>query len=378
MPNDREEQYSIEARSLGVAAVASHNFLVLRDGQGRAVAELHGLATDRTTGEFIPIGTDEQKHSLRIWHFAHDAEYAKSVGAKASGATFIQEGQDHKTMLTAGKEEVLTRWGAAVAAKEPLNALDLNYPSYGFNIPSGTVNSNSAYRTLSEITGVPVHDFPWKLEPGLDNRMVDQKEIEKLRTHGYPTLDEPSIKRNGEYKPLALDDGRTQYDARTPGHPGHSDYSRIREGLAGSIQNPQHLDNVAASAYREMAANPSIKQVDYVGVHSGNAVVAYAPHGLGREPMFNAHTEIAKAQQQPADENLNRAQAFTEARALAQATLQEYRRQKRLTPTIAFGLDASVVTDVGMKGRTTVRRRNASTSAMLSHRTPDRSHAFFT
>lgn len=364
MPSGKEEQYSIEARSLGVAGVASHDFLVLRDGQGRAVAELHGLATDRKTGEFIPIGTDEQKHSLRIWHFAHDAEYAKSVGAHANSATFIQDGQDHKTVLTAGKDEVLARWDAAVAAKEPLNALDRDYPSYGFKMSGDTVNSNAAYRTLSEIMGVPVHDFPLKLEPGLDNRMVDQKEIERLRTHGYPTLDTPSVKSNGEYKPLegasleanpgtrlaaASDESRAQggqgqncqpqNDARSPSHPGHADYARIREGLAGSVQDPRSLDSVSASAYREVAANPQMKQVDYVGVHNGNAVLAYAPHGLGREPMFTAHTNIAQAQQQPAEEHLARAQAIVETRALAQVQEQSTQQQSQTQggPAMSIG-----------------------------------------
>ena len=348
MPDATEEQYSIEARSLGVAGVASHNFLVLRDSEGRSLAEVHGLATDRKTGEFIPIGTDEQKHSLRVWHFAHDAEYAKSIGVNANGATFIQEGQDHKTMLSAGKDEVLARWNAAVAAKEPLNSLDLNYPNYGFKMSGDTVNSNAAYRTLSEVMGVPVHDFPWKLEPGLDNRMVGQKEIETLRTHGYPVLDEPSVKRNGQYElleltpmpspgpsPTPVDDSRAQYDARTPGHPGHADYTRIREGLAGSIQDARSLDNASASAYRETVANPLMKQVDYAGVHNGNVVVACAPSGLGREPMFSVHTDLAQAQKQPAEENLGRAQALIEARAQVQA--QEQSSQAQGGPALATG-----------------------------------------
>lgn len=354
MPNGKEEQYSIEARSLGVVGVASHNFLVLRDGEGRALAELHGLATDRKTSEFIPIGTDEEKHSLRVWHFAHDADYAKSIGVNANAATFIQADQDQRTMLTAGKEEVLARWNAAVVAKDPLNALDRDYPSLGFKMDGGTVNSNAAYRTLSEIMGVQTHDFPWKLEPGLDNRMVDTKRIEELRTHGYPVLDEPSIKRDGKYEflelspvptpgpsPAPVDDGRAQYDPRTPGHPGHADYARIRDGLAGSIQDPRALDNVSASAYREMASNPLMKQVDYVGVHNGNAIVAYAPYGLGREPMFNVHTDVAQARQQPAEENLGRAQALTEARAQAQTQEQASPSQSQGGPALAIGARTS-------------------------------------
>ncbi|MEQ1511896.1 MAG: hypothetical protein ABL934_04365 [Lysobacteraceae bacterium] len=262
----------------------------------------------------------------------------------------------------------MARWNAAVAAKGQLNALDLDYPNYGFNILTDTVNSNAAYRTLSEIMGVPVHDFPWKLEPGLDNRMVDQKEIDRLRTHGYPTLDTPSVKSNGEYKPLggasleanpgtrlaaasdesrargghgqnsqAPNDAGAQYDARSPSHPGHADYARIREGLAGSVQDPRSLDSVAASTYREVAANPQMKQVDYVGVHNGNAIAAYAPHGLGREPMFTAHTDIAQAQLQPAEEHLGRAQAIAETRALAQAQEQSSQAQTQSGPAFNIG-----------------------------------------
>ena len=349
MPNGKEEQYSIEARSLGVVGVASHNFLVLRDGEGRALAELHGLATDRKTGEFIPIGTDEQKHSLRVWHFAHDAEYAKSVGAKANDATFIQQGQDRETMLTAGKAEVLERWNAAVAAKQPLNALDMNYPSLGFKMSGDTVNSNAAYRTLSEIMGVPVHDFPWKLEPGLDNRMVDEKEIQRLRTHDYPVLDEPSIRIDGQYKPLGKDraevmpadrDRHAQFDARDPSHHGNADYSRIRQGLEPSIGDPQKLDNVSASAYREMVANPLVKQADHVGIHNGHAVVSYAPFGLGREPMFNAHTEVAKAQDQPAQQSLSQAQQLSEARAQAVVEQQQRQTQTQEQTGPALGIGA--------------------------------------
>jgi hypothetical protein len=345
--------YSIEARSLDLPGPYSHNFWVLRDQDGKALAELHGLATDRETGKTVPIGTDEQLHSLRVRHFPLDADYARSLGAKQSMGGYIAEGQDAKTVLTADKEEVMGRWNAAVAATVPLNALDRDYPSYGFKMFGDTVNSNSTYRTLGEVMGVHVHEFSGVLEPGIDNRMVDTKRIEELRTHGYPVLDEPSIKRDGKYErlelspvptpgpsPAPVDDGRAQYDPRTPGHPGHADYARIRDGLAGSIQDPRALDNVSASAYREMAANPLMKQVDYAGVHNGNAIVAYAPYGLGREPMFNVHTDLAQARQQPAEDSLDRAQALTEARA--QAQLQEQasqasQLQNQGGPTLSIG-----------------------------------------
>lgn len=337
MSDRNEEQYSIEARSLDVVGVASHNFLVLRDGQGRALAELHGLATDRKTGDFIPIGSDEQKHSLRVWHFAQDKQYAAERGMVANEATFISAGQDHKTMLTAGKEEIMARWNAAVAAKEPLNALDLNYPSGGINIVRDTVNSNSSYRTLSEIMGVPVHDFSWKLEPGLDNRMVDEKTIKTLRTHDYPVLDAPAVKENGRYRSTGNDaspdiDRRTgeampQRDARSADHPGHGDYARIRDGLAGTLgQDAGRLEQVASATYRVCAENPLVQRVDYVGVHGGHAVATYAPHGLGREPMFNAAIPLAQAERESADVHMTKA---NDALALAQQQTQAAPQQQQ-------------------------------------------------
>jgi hypothetical protein len=329
-------QYSIEARSLDLPGPYSHNFWVLRDENGNALAELHGLATDRTTGKSVPIGTDEQRHSLRVWHFAHDPDFARSLGIGQSRESYIAEGQDSATVLIADREEVLARWNAAVAAREPLNALDRDYPNYGFRVFGDTVNSNSTYRTLGEVMGVPIHDFRWVMEPGLDNRMVSPERIGELRTHGYPVLDEPSIRRNGEYEsleprpvpspgpsPRPIDDGSARYDPRTPGHPGHVDYTRIREGLAADIRDPQALDNVSAATYREVAADPLMKRVDYVGLHNGHAVVAYAPEGMGREPMFTARVDIAEAHRQPAEENLARAQALADTRQQEQAAARQ-------------------------------------------------------
>ncbi len=188
-------QYSIEARTLSnVGGTSGQDFWVLRDENGQALAELHGLATDRQTGRYVPIGTDEQPYSLRVWHFARDADYAHEQGVTTSQDTCIMNGQHHRTLLTADREEAMARWDAAVAAQQPLNALDLNYPNLGVRIFGETLNSNSTYRTLGEIMGVQVRDFPGVIEPGVDNRMVFPQEIDRMSTHGYPTLREPTIR----------------------------------------------------------------------------------------------------------------------------------------------------------------------------------------
>jgi hypothetical protein len=204
MPN-----YSIEARSLGVAGVASHNFWVLRDEDGRAIAELHGLATDRETGLPVPIGTDAERFSLRQWHFPHDESYARGIGAAVDRRSYIQDGQSSQTVLIADRAEVLARWNSAVAAGQALNNLDLDYPPYGVRVFGTTVNSNSSYRTTGEIMGVAVHRFPGVMEPGVDNRMVTPESIERLRRHGFPLLTRPSVEVDGRYVEI----GRTRADA---------------------------------------------------------------------------------------------------------------------------------------------------------------------
>ncbi len=239
-------QYSIEARSLSiVGGTASHDFWVLRDENGQALAELHGLATDRRTGQAVPIGTDEQRHSLRVWHFVHDADYARQQGVGTTRHSYIQNGQQHLTVLTADRDEVMARWDAAVAAKEPLNALDLNYPNLGFRIFGETVNSNSTYRTLGEIMGVPVRDFPGVAEPGIDNRMTSTQEIERLRTHGYPTLKEPTIRQP---HPLGTE-GMVRPDFRQP-------ESNRLPGLRGDASHP--ADEVYGQALQALQRSPNI------------------------------------------------------------------------------------------------------------------------
>ncbi len=168
--------WSIEARSLSVVGVASHNFWVLRDDQGKPVAELHGLATDRDTGRTVPIGTDADQHSLRVKHFIHDEQYARNFGARSTNATYIEDGQRSETVVSASREEILERWkvGAKTAAKL-INAQDLDYPPGGFKLDGSTRNSNSVYNTVGAMmvggSNVPVFQGP--LQPGVNNHVLD-------------------------------------------------------------------------------------------------------------------------------------------------------------------------------------------------------------
>jgi len=165
--------YSIEARSFSIALAWCHNFWVLKSADA-TVAELHGLAYDRITGKILPIGTN-RNHALRVFVFPHDPDYASEVGRPLhstrmfanSRARIVYEGAD-----------ALARWSAAVRALPLLDALDLTYPPFGFNLRTPTVNSNSAYRTFGEIMDVPVYDFPGVFRPGFANRLIAAREVD--------------------------------------------------------------------------------------------------------------------------------------------------------------------------------------------------------
>lgn len=175
--------YVIEARVYRIG-FACHNFWVLRrEAPEAAIAELHGLATNRPTGRIVPIGT-RAEDGLRVYVFAHDPDYATSLGLPAATTRMYARSDAHPVY---GGEDARARWDAAVAAIPFLNGLDLDYPPYGFNLFRPTVNSNSAYRTFGEIMGVPIHDFPGVVGLGLANRMVALEEIERLRFAAGPT-----------------------------------------------------------------------------------------------------------------------------------------------------------------------------------------------
>jgi hypothetical protein len=164
----------IEARSFRVALACCHNFWVLKNADGRTLAELHGLAYDRISRKILPIGTT-RNHSLRVFLFAHDEAYAAMRGL-AVGSTRMY-GKSRARIVYEG-EDALARWNAAVQAMPLLDALDLTYPPFGFNVLSTTVNSNSAYRTFGEIMGVEIPNFGGALEPGMRGRMLDQRALE--------------------------------------------------------------------------------------------------------------------------------------------------------------------------------------------------------
>lgn len=158
-----ETTYTIEARAYSILGIAAHDFWVLRDDKGRALGQLHGLAT--SPGHVIKaIGTFGDK--LRFYHFG---SRALMLGLNpARNFNYIKTGQQAKPVFCGHPEDVLARWDRAAKALPYLNNLDVKYTPFGiFGI--APVNSNAAYHLLGRLMGIPVHYFPRYWQPGWRN-----------------------------------------------------------------------------------------------------------------------------------------------------------------------------------------------------------------
>lgn len=150
--------YSIEARSYDLVSIASHNFWVLRNNEGQALAQLHGLATDRKTNDFKPIGFFSDKLGFYEFKTANN------------DPTFISKTQQYITAYQSDKEDVLKRWTQATCLIEFLNQRDLNYSPFGiFGYP--ITNSNSAYHLFAQLMDLECCRFFGVLEPGISNSL---------------------------------------------------------------------------------------------------------------------------------------------------------------------------------------------------------------
>ena len=151
--------HSIEARSYGICRVASHNFWVLRNEDDQVISELHGLATDRVTNRFKPIGIFNDR--LGFYEFKR-ADNAPS---------FISDKQKSVTIFQGYKEEALACWNKAAFQVKELNKKDINYSPFGiFGFP--VANSNSAYHLFAHFMGFECCYFSKVLQPGINNKLA--------------------------------------------------------------------------------------------------------------------------------------------------------------------------------------------------------------
>ena len=123
--------------------LAGHNYLALRDPNGTVIAELHGLATDTTTGQWKYIGNNPND-KLKVWEFDKSTYY---LAEKSFPGIILNEGQ---------QDSIIELWKKAVSCKDPINSKNISYPPFGFNLKNETENSNSVAYTLSLCMGLSI------------------------------------------------------------------------------------------------------------------------------------------------------------------------------------------------------------------------------
>ncbi len=140
IPKLEEGLWSIEEMQRPLlGGIVGHNFLVLRDEGGKIISELHGLATDTTTGEakFVTFNKGEK---LRVWEF-DKPKYNLSENKFAG-----------KILKEGNKDTILSMWDNAKNCGEDINNADFLYSA--FKLKGQTENSNSVAYTLASCMGV--------------------------------------------------------------------------------------------------------------------------------------------------------------------------------------------------------------------------------
>ncbi|KTD36069.1 hypothetical protein Lnau_1053 [Legionella nautarum] len=149
----------------------SHNFWVLREVKtNKVIAQLHGLATSRTSGQIVPIGY-RSDHSLRAHCLVYDPQFAKQYGLQVDSFALTI----HAYHTVYEKEDTLQLWLGALEAVRAINHLDLDYPRGGFRLPFlDTINSNSIYHTFAQVMKIPLHRFDGFFQIGIKNSLYEQ------------------------------------------------------------------------------------------------------------------------------------------------------------------------------------------------------------
>lgn len=143
-PKPQPDNWSIQLMQHPLLlGLAGHNYLVLRDQTGNVVSELHGLATDPTTGEWKYVGNNKSD-KLKVWEFDKKSYY---LAEKNFPGIVLDEGH---------KDDISSIWNKAITCKDQINSRDIFYPPYGVNFRNETENSNSVAYTLSLCMGLTV------------------------------------------------------------------------------------------------------------------------------------------------------------------------------------------------------------------------------
>ncbi len=177
-------QYRIEAAlyriNVPFFGQFGHDFWVLKNGEGREVAQLHGFATDHRTGAKLPIGTHPE-NLLKVFHETMNRDFATKYGLSfnATGSGLVVS----SAMPIYQGKDALLRWWSAVSGIPELNKQRVRYPIGSISVVLGgrEPNSNSVYTLLGGVMQIDRYAFPGINQPGINNVMVDSTLEGKLK-----------------------------------------------------------------------------------------------------------------------------------------------------------------------------------------------------
>lgn len=172
---------------------------------------------------------------------------------------------------------------------------------------------------------------------GIENRLTPDGWVPtQQQQQGPPAQQRRPADQPDHMQPFQAPPGRQGAldDARPAGLPNHPGYERIRETVAtdGRLSDTA-VANVTAGAFLAMVSNPTVRQADHVGIYNDHVAVVHTPHGLGKEPMFNAYVNIAEAQHIPAQQSLQQAEQIVQQRTLEQTRQQDQQIAQGQGPT---------------------------------------------
>ena len=139
----------IEARWLDVPGPAHPFWLLCEDG-GAAVAELHALSRDATSGEWRPLGAPVPPAAMRLVHLVHAPErFDDDVPGTRAGVSARRDGQRSEIAFRGDFDAALARWRLAACALPLLNA-----QLAAVGVDAAPVDSHSALATLADWMGL--------------------------------------------------------------------------------------------------------------------------------------------------------------------------------------------------------------------------------
>jgi hypothetical protein len=227
---------------IGFGTPYKHNIIVVMDPEGRAVHEINGGPVD-ANGKIVPFNDRRSPFAYLSGEFPIGAERL------AGGTQFYRPDLDQRVVFSGTEDEVRKRVQAADACIGAINSAQEKYtlftgPRGGRDAPATpTFNSNSVNASLLQCMGVPVDDPAITRQPGFENPILSQDQVQQILKEQNPSAPPAGtvpVPRPGPGK--RGDNGNGSYGlalggARLPG----STMPQAEPGPAADAGLPQHV-----------------------------------------------------------------------------------------------------------------------------------------